>query len=403
MSTTLLYRIFSIRGYEYVSTHFEGSTVIITIRQKTKCRCTHCGSFNVTHRGTVPRSFRGVPIGLHPVTIRLEIPRIECRECCSVRQVKVTFAKERRHYCHAFARMAIELSRCMTVQDVANFLHVGWDLVKEIVKDYLGRRFARIRLRDLKWIAIDEIHIGRQGYLTLVLDLISGAVVFIGKGRGGSALTPFWRRLRASHAKIKAVAMDMSEAYFTAVTTHLPKAAVVFDWFHVVKLFNEKLSELRRELYREVKDKLKKDVLKGSRWLLVKRSDNLNPARGELRRLNEALALNEPLAIAYYMKEELVELLWSHPSKKDAASYLQDWISRALQSGIRALIQMGKTLAKHRTGILNWYHHPISTGPLEGTNNKIRALQHQGYGYRDIAFLTLKIHALHEAKFALVG
>ena len=115
MSTTLLYRIFNIRGYEYVSTRFEGSKVIITIRQKTKCRCPHCGSLNVTHRGTISRLFRGVPIGLHPVMIRLEIPRVECQECRRVRQVKVTFAKERRSYCHAFARMVLELSRWSAV------------------------------------------------------------------------------------------------------------------------------------------------------------------------------------------------------------------------------------------------------------------------------------------------
>jgi transposase len=320
-----------------------------------------------------------------------------------VRQVNVPFALERRSYCHGFARMVVELSRCMTLKDVAGYLRVSWDLVKGIVKDYLGRRFRRIRLRGLKWIAIDELHIGRQGYLTLVLDLISGAVVFIGQGRGGAALAPFWRRLRASHAKIKAVATDLSQAYITAVMTHLPKAALVFDWFHVVKLFNEKLTQLRRDLYRELTDGLHKEVLKGSRWLLLKRPSNLNPARDEERRLREALELNQPLATAYYMKEELMEMLWNQPSKKAAAAYLQDWVNRALVSGIRALMEMAKTLAAHRTGLLNWYDHPISTGPLEGTNNKIRALQHQGYGYRDIAFLILKIHALHETKFALVG
>jgi transposase len=348
--------------------------------------------------------FRGVPIGLHRVLIRLEIPRVECQECWRVRQVKVAFAIERRSYCHGFARMVIALSRCMTLEDIAHYLNVSWDLVKGIVKDYLTRRFRRIRLRDLKRIAIDEISVGRgHKYLTVVLDLESRAVVFIGKGRGASALTPFWRQLRSSHAKIEAVATDMSPAYIEAVLTNLRKAVLVFDRFHIVKLFNEKLSDLRRDLYREVKDQMQKDVLKGTRWLLLKRPTNLNPARDEQRKLQEALKLNEPLATAYYMKEELLELLWSHASKQSAAVFLQDWVNRALGSGIRALMQMGKTLAKCRAGILNWYDFPISTGPLEGTNNKIRAMQHQGYGYRDIVFLTLKIFALHEAKFALVG
>jgi transposase len=86
------------------------------------------------------------------------------------------------------------------------------------------------------------------------MDLESGAVVFVGDGKGADALKPFWRRLKASHAKVEAVAMDMSVAYYQAVTDHLPDAAVVFDWFHIVKLLNDKLSQLRRDLYREATD-----------------------------------------------------------------------------------------------------------------------------------------------------
>ena len=86
------------------------------------------------------------------------------------------------------------------------------------------------------------------------MDLESGAVVFVGDGKGADALKPFWKRLRPSGAKIEAVAMDMSAAYRGAVSTHLPKAKIVFDRFHVIKLFNEKLSDLRRALYREATD-----------------------------------------------------------------------------------------------------------------------------------------------------
>ena len=113
------------------------------------------------------------------------------------------------------------------------------------------------------------------------MDLDSGAVVFVGDGKGADALKPFWKRLRPSGAKIEAVAMDMSAAYRAAVSTNLPKAKIVFDRFHVVKLFNEKLSDLRRALYREATDVLQKEVLKGTRWLLLK--DAGEPRRGEGR------------------------------------------------------------------------------------------------------------------------
>lgn len=95
-------------------------------------------------------------------------------------------------------------------------------------------------------MAIAEIAI-RKGhkYLTVVLDLQSGAVVFVGDGKGAESLLPFWRRLRRSGAQIKAVAVDLFPAYTSAITTHLPQAAIVYDRFHVIKLFNDTLSNLR--------------------------------------------------------------------------------------------------------------------------------------------------------------
>jgi transposase len=91
--------------------------------------------------------------------------------------------------------------------------------------------------------------------------------------------------------------MDMSPAYRKAVSTHLPKATIVFDHFHVIKLFNDKLSNLRRWLYHRATDEQKK-VLKGVRWLLLKLGENLDTERDEKARLKEALKLNKPLALA---------------------------------------------------------------------------------------------------------
>jgi len=227
-------------------------------------------------------------------------------------------------------------------------------------------------------------------------------VVFVGEGKGTDALKSFWRRLKVSRARIEAVAMDMSQAYVSAVTGHLPNAVIVFDHFHVVKLFNEKLTELRRDLYREATDLLHKKVLKGTRWLLLKNPENLDDARNERSRLEEALSLNKPLATAYYLKEDL-RLLWSCPDTTAAERHLHDWISRAEASGMRMLKEFAKTLRLHRKGILAYCQHRISTGPLEETNNKIKTLQRQAYGFRDQAFFMLRIYALHTPRYELVG
>jgi transposase len=125
----------------------------------------------------------------------------------------------------------------------------------------------------------------------------------------------------------------MSLAYINAVRAHLPRATHVFDHFHVIKLFNDKLSDFRRELYREATARLHKQILKGTRWLLLKNPENLDPGRRERERLEEALRINQPLAAVYYMKEDLRQI-WQQPDKATARRVLDDWIRRADQSGM---------------------------------------------------------------------
>jgi transposase len=194
----------------------------------------------------------------------------------------------------------------------------------------------------------------------------------------------------------------MSVAYWGTVMTHLPNAKIVFDHFHVIKLFNDKLSDLRRALYREATDLMRKAVLKGTRWLLLKNPENLDAEKGEKQRLAEALELNKPLATAYYMKEDLQQF-WDQPGKRFATAFLDGWLRRAATSGIKVLHQMAKTLAAHRSGLLAYYDVMISSGPMEGNNNKIKTMKRQAYGFRDIEFFKLKILAIHETKYALVG
>jgi transposase len=404
MSTSLLYHAFGIRGYQYTRTDYQDGRVIFTIRQAPKtCRCSACGSPQVQSRGRVERRFRAVPIGRRATFVVLPIPRVECQACGVVRQVEIPFADSRRSYTSAFERYALELGRRMTIRDVALHLDVSWDVIKDIQKRDLTRRFAKPKLKHLRHIAIDEIAVAKgHRYLTVVLDLESGAVVFVGDGKGAKALRPFWKRLRGSKAKIEAVAMDMSPAYHAAVSTHLPKAKIVFDRFHVVKLFNEKLSQLRRDLHREATDELHKKVLKGTRWLLLKNPENLDEKRDEKQKLEEALALNKSLAVAYYMKEDLRQF-WEQPGKRFATAFLNDWLRRAEVSGIKMLKQMAKTLAAHRSGLLAYYDVPITSGPLEGTNNKIKTMKRQAYGFRDREFFKLKILAIHKSKYELVG
>jgi transposase len=404
MSTSLLYHAFGVRGYRYVRTEYVEGDVIFTIERKTgTCRCAACGSQNVWRQGSVTRPFRAPSIGRKSVILRAEIPRLLCHDCGKIRQATIGFADPRRSYTKSFERYVLELSQHMTIKDVAEHLGIGWDVVKDIQKRHLHKKFAKPKLKRLRQIAIDEISTAKgHRYVTIVLDLESGAVVHVGDGKGGDSLLGFWRRLRASGARIEAVAIDMSPAYIDAVTRYLPRATLVFDRFHVIKLYNDKLSELRRDLHRQLTDTLQKNALKGVRWLLLKRPEHLDVSRREPQRLQEALRLNEPLALAYYLKEELNEI-WEQDDQETAQALLMDWILFAESTGIRMLQRFAKTLRFHASGILAYYDYPISTGPLEGINNKIKTMKRQAYGFRDPEFLKLKILGIHQTTYALVG
>jgi len=288
----------------------------------------------------------------------------------------------------------------MTLSDVAGLTLLSWDTVKTITKTHLAKDYGKPVLRGVRYLGIDEIHLGKKmRYYTIVIDLEDGRILWAKPGRGKAALQGFWRRLRAAKAKIKAVATDMSAAYWSAVLEHLPNAALVFDKFHVLKLMNERLDDLRREMVREAEGPLKLKI-KGTRFLLLRNPENLKV--DQIPKLDEALHLNQPLLLGWYLKEELREL-WSQTSRKQMKAFLEDWCDKADQTGIGQMLKMAKTLRTHASGILAYADHPITSGRLEGINNKIKTLTKRSYGFHDENFFVLKLLSLHHSKYKLLG
>jgi len=303
-------------------------------------------------------------------------------------------------YTHRLQAFIEDLRGMMTVSDLAAVTGLGWDTVKDIIKGRLEKDYGHPRLKELKRLSIDEIYLGRRKkFYTLVIDLDSGRIVWAAAGRGGDTLRKFWRALRLSKAKIKAVAMDMSPAYWAAVLEHLPGAAIVFDRFHIIRLVNEKLDALRRDMVREATG-LMKQTVKGVRYLLLMRRENVEAEK--LPRLEEALKHNEPLSIGYLLKEAL-GLLWEQPSYAQMKSFLHQWCAWATESGVRQMMQLAKTLLSHASGILSWWKHRINNGRMEGINNKIKTLLRQTYGLRDERYFVLRLYGLHHSRHELLG
>ena len=227
--------------------------------------------------------------------------------------------------------------------------------------------------------------------MTLVMDLESGHVLHVGDGKGGDAVVPFLRTLRRLGAPIRAVAIDMWPAFIRAVTDALPGVDIVHDPFHVIALANKAVDDTRRSLYRKLKGSEQK-VIKGTRFLLLRANENLSADAAQ--HLATLQSLNEPLFKAYLLKEEL-RYFWRLPQRK-AHRFLNAWIRRAQASGLRHFQKLAEILQRHKTQILTYFEHHITTGPLEGLNNKVKVLKRQAYGFRDNEYFKLRLLFIHE-------
>lgn len=261
MLTSLLYHGYGLTEQIYLKTSYVNDTIIFDVETKEdKLRCPNCNSYNVIQRGRKERKFKAPPICRKKVIIRIKIQRLGCKDCGRVRQEKLCFADSKKSYIKNMKHYIIDLSEVMTIQDIANHLGMQWDTIKEIQKDALAKKYGKPDLSKVKYIAIDEIAVKKgHNYQTIVMDLRSGAVIFVGDGKDAASLKPFWKRLKRSGAKIEAVAMDMSVAYIDAVEKNLSNSQIVFDHFHIVKMYNDKLTDLRREVYNNEKDADKKN------------------------------------------------------------------------------------------------------------------------------------------------
>lgn len=192
------------------------------------------------------------------------------------------------------------------------------------------------------------------------------------------------------------MATDLSAAFIASILENCPNAVHVFDHFHVVKLMNEHLDDIRRKVYNMEKDINKRKVLKGTRYLLLGNGEDIFDKQHKTR-LDNALAMNEPLSKVYYLKEQLREI-WTQINKQNAEAILDDWVKQARESKIPQLLKMDTTLLTHRRSILAWYDCHISTGKVEGINNKIKVMKRNAYGFRDERYFTPRLYALHDCR-----
>lgn len=376
---------------------------IVTFRcslKKPLKKCAKCCSKNVRIKDTKVRRLRMVPLGMMKCFLEITIHKFKCKDCGASAWVNLPFAAGKFPLTKAFMYYVLALVKLGTIQAISIFVDLQWKTVKNIHKDYLSQKYQKISYKKLLYVTVDEFSIKKgHKYMTVFADLCTGRIVHAVEGRSVEDIKPFLEKLSKRARKLRAIAMDLSPSYTSAVKQYLPGVDIVFDRFHVMKLLNEVLDELRRK-EREKYIAAGSDVGKGDRFLFLRNFEDLDDKQRS--KLDRLFKVNESLAKAHTMKEQF-RTFWDKPSKKEGAKFLCHWIYEAVHSRIKPLMRVGKTILRHYEGLLSYFDHFISNGKAEGINNKIKVLKRSGYGYRDMEYFTLLLYDLHEKTTALVG
>ena len=364
--------------------------------------CSRCGEMVAEIHDVTSREVRDLPILDAETWLVVPRARLECPRCGPTVEA-VPWLDRYQRMTHRLAESIAQLSAVLPIKHVATWFRVGWDTVKQIDQRALERRLGPVDLRHVRVIAIDEFAIQRgHRYATVVVELPTKRVLWVGRGRDRAALRAFFALLRPEGCtRLEAVVMDMSSAYFEEVRAQCPQATIVYDLFHVVAKYGREVIDRVRvdetnRLARaggrnDLRTRARRRVIKGTRWLLLRNRAHLSTA-GDRVRLRELLAANRALFIVYVLKDDLKQL-WRFRYPGAARRFWRHWYRRALASRLPALITFARKLQLRLDGILSHCRYPLHTGVLEGINNKIKVLKRMAYGFRDDAYFFLKIRA----------
>ena len=391
-----LYYTQQVRGFQQVHVEYLQGKVVYELN-RTEQRCPKCGSKDVFAELTGDRRILGVPMGVcREVYLHHAVHRIYCHRCHGRSMEHIPFlSHSKARLTKSFERTILEIRKHMSIRAVSKYFRLRWHTVKEQEKRLLKKKFSRICASQVKIIGVDEIHVSRtaaQKFITVIRDLESGAVLYVGDGKGIAALDGALKILKKS--KLKAVAMDMSNAYSSWFQPHFPEVKIVFDHFHVIKSMNEKLDAVRRRVTAKLDD-TQRSQFKGLRFIFLQnREDLCEDAKSILKNIRDQY---RELFDAYMFKETLRSIYRTAQDSWHADMAFHRWCRLAEETGIPELKTMARTIRNNLEGIKTyWTFHHLTNASSEGFNNKIRWLIRQAYGFRDREFLRLKIYQLPE-------
>lgn len=354
-------------------------------------RCSGCGHCRRRIYDRRPRLWRHLDFGGMEVVLRYDLRRVDCGRCGTVSEL-VPWAEHDSRFTRDFEDHVAYLAQRSDQSTVATTMRIAWRTVGSIMQRVVARCRQGDLLDNLEYIGVDELSYRRHHeYVTVVVDHIKQRVVWVSEGKSAATLDRFFDDLGPERAaKLKFVTVDMSAAYVETVRRRAPRVQVVFDRFHVQRLVQNALDEVRRAEVRSLEDRNDRRSLKHTRWALLKNQWNLSAV--EVQRLSSIQKTNRRLFRAYLLKTVFADIL-DRRQIHVVRGKLHEWLSWASRSRLKPFKRAAVTIRKYLDGVLAIVSTGLSNGRIEGLNGKIRTITRRAYGFHSakslMAFIRL--------------
>lgn len=386
-TTTLLRKLLGLKSTRVRNVSFDEESLVVDVAPTWKDpRCSECGSKGPGYDHDEGRCWRHLDVAGMKLTLRYDIRRVSCPKCQAVKVERVPWGETSSWFTIPFEDHVAYLAQTSDQTAVSSSMRIAWQTVGAIVQRVVARRRQGDPLDGLVIIGVDELSYRRHHqYVTVVVDHATRRIVWAREGKDADTLKAFFTELGAARgAKLEAVTIDMSAAYIKAVTEASPQAQIIFDRFHVQRLAQDAVDEVRRDEVRAATSEEERQKLKGTRWPLLKSFWNLSLF--DSLRLSQLQRENKRLYRAYLLKDALVRTL-DCTSEPLARLKLDQWIRWAGRSRLEPFKRVALTVAKHADGILAYVRSGLSNGRTEGLNGKARTLTRRAYGFHSAAGL----------------
>ena len=329
---------------------------------------------------TTQKTWRHLNFFQHECYLHCRVPRIKLTNG-KTRIINPPFAGLSNGFTLLFEALLLQLCKGMTIAEAGRLINESAHKIWEMLDRYIQGGRDLSDYAAVKKIGLDETAITRgHHYITLFVDMEKKTVLFVTEGKDSETVKRFVADLENHHGKainIIQASSDLSPAFIKGMTENLPNAQITFDKFHVIKLINEAVDQVRRE---EAKTQ---PILKKARYAILKNEQNLTEAQKEKREEITLSKLNLKTIRAMHMRENF-QAVYTAETKEGFTGLLRKWYYWATHSKLPAMIHVAKTIKNHWNGIVSWYDTRINNGVLEGINSLVQAAKAKARGYRTV-------------------